>query len=138
MYYDDMYKKEKIKMLECVDYLEIHSNDEYDRAMFYECLQYQMEEEAFEAGEEIISATQEINHIYFMFQGFAEVEITVNDEVHKMDILRSKDLFGQYKMLESSKAYFSVTALSPVVILKLKQEFLKANFTKIVGVRESY
>ena len=38
MYYDDMYKKEKIKMLECVDYLEIHSNDEYDRAMFYECL----------------------------------------------------------------------------------------------------
>ena len=97
-----------------------------------------MEEEAFEAGEEIISATQEINHIYFMFQGFAEVEITVNDEVHKMDVLRSKDLFGQYKMLESSKAYFSVTALSPVVILKLKQEFLKANFTKIVGVRESY
>ena len=125
-------------MLECVDYLEIHSNDLFDRTMFYESLQYQMEEEAFEAGEEIISATQEINHIYFIFQGFAEVEITVNNEVHKMDVLRSKDFFGQYRMLESSKAYFSVTALSPVIILKLRQEFLKANFTKIVGVRESF
>jgi CRP-like cAMP-binding protein len=97
-----------------------------------------MEEEKFEAGEEIIHADQHINHIYFIFQGFAEVEINVNDEIHKMDVLRSKDIIGQYKMLISSKPYFSVTALSPVIILKLRQEFLKSKNTKIVGVSESF
>ena len=44
-------------MLESVDYLEIHSSEEYDRIMFYDFLQYQMEEEAYMPGEEIISVT---------------------------------------------------------------------------------
>jgi signal-transduction protein with cAMP-binding, CBS, and nucleotidyltransferase domain len=64
-------------MLQNVDYLEIHSHEEYDRLMFYDCLQYQMEEEAYEPGEEIISAKQSINHIYFMLEGYAQVEIYV-------------------------------------------------------------
>lgn len=99
-------------MLRTVDYLEIHTHCDHERQMFYDYLQYHMEEETFEIGEEIINATQRIEHLYFMLEGFAQIEIMVNDEIHKMDVLKSADIFCQYKMLVEGKPNFTVTAIS--------------------------
>ena len=67
-----------------------------------------------------------------MLEGTASVEIAFNGEVHKLDELKSRDTFGQFKIFQKDKKlYFTVTAITKVVILNLRQEFFNLNQNKI-------
>ena len=81
-------------MLKSIDYMEYHSYFEQDVKMFYNIVQYHMIDEVFLPGNLIVSSTESIEHVYFMVQGTAQVEIKVNGVTHPLVVLKSRDTFG--------------------------------------------
>jgi hypothetical protein len=69
-------------MLKSIDYLEYHSYFEQDVKMFYNIVQYHMIDEVYLPENLIVSSTEPIEHVYFMVEGTAQVEIKVSGVTH--------------------------------------------------------
>ena len=69
-------------MLKSIDYMEYHSYFVQDVKMFYDIVQYHMIEETILPENLIVSANEQINHVYFMVDGTAKLEIKLKDEIH--------------------------------------------------------
>ena len=92
--YNDKFKQLKIEMLKSIDYMEYHSYFEQDVKMFYNIVQYHMIDEVCLPDNLIVSSTEQIEHVYFMVEGAAQVEIKIAGEMHKLEVLKSRDTFG--------------------------------------------
>ena len=124
-------------MLKSIDYMEFHSYYEEEVKMFFDIVQYHMTKETYLPQNLIVSSDELINHIYFIVEGTAQVEIKVNGVAHKIEQLKCRDTFGQFKIFQGDKKlHFSVSAITKVVLLKLSKEFFNLNQNKIHGLKE--
>jgi len=85
-------------MLKSIDYMEIHSYFEEEVRMFYDIVQYHMIAETFDPDDLIVSNLESIEHVYFMVEGTAQITISLKGEEIKLDEIKSRDTFGQFKI----------------------------------------
>jgi hypothetical protein len=78
--------------------MEYHSYFEQDVKMFYNIVQYHMIDEVYQPETLIVSSTELIEHVYFMVEGTAKLEVKIAGETHKLEVLKSRDTFGQFKI----------------------------------------
>lgn len=71
--YNDKLKQFKIKLLRQVEYFETYETE--NNPMFYEEIQYHMEEKTYAQGEEIIYLNQKCTDITFIIEGDIDIEI---------------------------------------------------------------
>ena len=73
--YHDKFKQFKIEMLKSLDYMEFHSYFEEEVRMFYDTVQYHMIDEIILPENIIVSSNELVNHVYFMVEGTASLDI---------------------------------------------------------------
>lgn len=103
--------------------------------MFYEEIQYHMEEKTYAQGEEIIYLKQKCSEITFIIEGDIDIEIHNQDgESCQLDVLKKGDVIGQYSILQERGFLFSATALEKVRTFTLSKQFFLEYQNKIEGL----
>lgn len=113
-------------MLRQIDYFR-HSNS-HNQDEFLDELHYQMKEEFFETGTEILAAGEDCTAIHFVVQGKIELQIFNSvGEKFVLATLRQGDVLGQYSILFNESHLFTTVAATNVRLLKIDQDFFLEN-----------
>jgi hypothetical protein len=75
-------------MLKTLDYMDYHSYFLNDVKMFYDIIQYHMVEDVIQPEQVIVKYNEPIEHIYFMAEGTASLEIKLDGEVYILEELK--------------------------------------------------
>jgi len=122
--YDDEWIQFKIKMLQQIDYFDLHVKE--DNEPFFKHVQYYMKEQSFQEGTFILRRGQVPQQVYFIVNGLIQLQVEDSiGENHVLEELRQGDIIGQYSVLFDESLMFNIVATTHVRVLTLDNNFFK-------------